>query len=81
MTIDKAIDRLEDLHFEQDDWEYGELTEDCLLNREALRQAIETMRKYQKIEQIIKDHDKGSIPEKYWHIGKIREVLESEEKE
>jgi len=50
MTIDKAIDRLEDLHFEQDNWEYGELTEDCLLNREALRLAIDTMRKYQKLQ-------------------------------
>lgn len=49
MTIDTAIDRLEDLHFEQDDWENGELTKDCLLNREALRLAIDTMRKYQQL--------------------------------
>lgn len=53
MTIEKAIDRLEDLHFEQDNWEDGELTEDCLLNKEALRQAIDIMRKYQKIEEIL----------------------------
>lgn len=55
MTIEKAINRLEDLHFEQDNWEYGELTEDCLLNREALRLAIDTMRKYQKIQKIVSD--------------------------
>ena len=50
MTIDEAVDRLEDLHFEQDNWEYGELTEDCLLNREALRLAIDTMSKYQQLQ-------------------------------
>lgn len=55
MTIDKAIDRLEDLHFEQDDWECGELTEDCLLNREALRLAIDIMCKYQKIQHLYSD--------------------------
>lgn len=52
ISIDKAIDRLEELHFEQDDWEYGELTEDCLLNREALRLAIDTMRKLKVISRI-----------------------------
>ncbi len=75
MTIDKAIDRLEDLHFEQDDWEYGELTDDCLLNREALRLAINTMRKYQKIEQILKEP--CIIPEGcYPKLKKIKRVVE-----
>lgn len=55
MSIDKAVDRLEYLHFEQDDWEYGELTEDCSLNRDALRLAIDVMRKYQKILKIVSD--------------------------
>lgn len=55
MSFDKAVDRLEDLHFEQDNWEYEELTEDCLLNRDALRLAIDTMRKYQRIQEIVKE--------------------------
>lgn len=78
MTIDKAVDRLEDLHFEQDDWEYGELTDDCLLNREALRLAINTMHKYQKVEKIVKSWKDEPIEEKdsLDAFHKIMEVVE-----
>lgn len=72
MSIDKAIDRLEDLHFEQDNWEFGELTEDCLLNREALRLAVNTMQKYQKIEQILDD----CLLDDWEILKSIREVVE-----
>jgi hypothetical protein len=41
--------------------------------------AIATMRKYKKIEQIIKKHDNDSMPEDYWYIDKIREVLEDKD--
>jgi hypothetical protein len=34
------------------------------------------MHKYQKIEGIIKDHDNDRIPEDYWYIDRIREVVE-----
>ena len=73
MTIDKAIDRLEDLHFEQDNWEYGELTEDCLLNREALRLAIDTMRKYQKIVDIVSLNGEEF---KQCGLKELKEILE-----
>ena len=76
MTIDKAIDRLEDLHFEQDNWEYEELTEDCLLNREALRLAINTMRKYQKIERYMEKLEKNG---QYGTLRKLKIVLGEEE--
>ena len=72
MTIDESIDRLEDLHFEQDNWEFGELTEDCLLNREALRLAVNTMQKYQKIEQILKEIPYGGEAT----VRRIQEVVE-----
>ena len=39
--------------------------------------AISTMQKYQKIVQIIKDHDVDRMPEDYWYIDKIREVIEN----
>lgn len=43
---------------------------------EALQTAKDTIRKCQKIEQIIKDHDNDRIPEDYWYIDKIKEVIE-----
>ncbi len=37
------------------------------------------MEKLQKIEQIIKDHDEDRMPEDYFYIDKIREVLNNGE--
>ena len=34
--------------------------------------------KLEKIEQIVKDHDNDRMPEDFWYIDKIREVLENE---
>lgn len=39
------------------------------------KEISDTMRKYQKIEKIIKDHDNDRIPEDYWYIDKIKEVI------
>lgn len=43
---------------------------------DAIDVGVDTMHKYQKIEQIIKDHDADNMPEDYWYIDKIREVVE-----
>lgn len=43
---------------------------------DACEFAIDRIRKYQEIEQIIKDHDNDRMPEDYWYIDRIREVLE-----
>lgn len=40
------------------------------------KEISDTMRKYQKIEQIIKDHDNDRLPADYWYIDKIKEVIE-----
>lgn len=59
----------------------GTWTASTSLNRaysdmiEALQIAKDIIRKYQKTEQIIKDHDNDRIPEDYWYIDKIKEVI------
>lgn len=75
MSIDLAINNLSGILTEatEDEDSVCYVTED---DAETLQVAIETMRKYQKIEQIIKDHDNDRIPEDYWYIDKIREVVE-----
>ena len=69
MSIDEAIGLLE----RGSQYNYYDSAEDFC---KAYDMAIDTMRKYQKIEQIIKDHDNDRIPEDYWYIDKIREVIE-----
>jgi hypothetical protein len=44
---------------------------------EAYKITIDAMYKYQKIAQIIKDHDTDSMPDDYWYIDEIREVIEN----
>jgi hypothetical protein len=44
---------------------------------EAYKIAIDAMYKYQKIVQIIKDHDTDNMPDDYWYIDEIREVIEN----
>jgi hypothetical protein len=45
---------------------------------DALDAAIKAIRKLEKIEGIIKIHDYESMPEDYFYIDKIREVLSEE---
>lgn len=64
MTIDEAVTWLN-----TDDYESKGFADATIV-------AIDTMRKYQKIEQIIKDHDNDRLPADYWYIDKIKEVIE-----
>ena len=71
MSIDNSIRLLEDHH----KWEkkyglFGSGVDD------AAMKLIEVAKKYQRIEQIIKEHDTDNMPEDYWYIDKIREVIE-----
>ena len=66
MTDEEAIEILRGCELN------GCVTED----REATGMAINIMHKYQKIKQILKEHDNDRTPEDYWYIDKIREVVE-----
>lgn len=66
MTIDEDIEMLEYIRQDFRGCRQGV----------ALQDAIGIMHKYQQIVQIIKDHDADRIPEDYWYIDKIREVIE-----
>ena len=71
MTIDEAIRRIDNHNYIHQRREPR-----AIYISEAFKIATSTMRKYQKIEQIIKDHDNDRIPEDYWYIDKIKEVIE-----
>jgi hypothetical protein len=64
MTIDEAI-----VWLNTDDFESKGFAD-------ATSVTIDAMYKYQKIVQIIKDHDTDSMPDDYWYIDEIREVIE-----
>lgn len=44
--------------------------------RKAKDRAIKDIEQLQKIQEIIAQHDADKLPEDYWYIDKIREVLE-----
>lgn len=43
------------------------------------QQIATTMHKYQKIQEIVKDHDDDRMPEDYWYIDRIREVIKDDD--
>ena len=46
-----------------------------IVTKDMWNTALGSVRKLQKIEQIIKDHNNDRMPEDYWYIDKIREVI------
>lgn len=48
--------------------------------QDKINLAIESMKKLQEIEQIIKQHDEDRMPEDFFYIDKIREVINNENK-
>ena len=72
MTIDKAITQS---IIQLSIWELG-CESKAYYSPKAVETLIEIAKKYQKIEQIIKDHDNYRIPGDFLYIDKIREVIE-----
>ena len=70
MTIDEAIRRIDNHNYIHQRREPR-----AIYISEAFKIAIDIMRKYQKIQEIIKDHDADRMPEDYWYIDKIKEAI------
>lgn len=76
MTINEIEFALNSIKIVLEHTEKGYYPEQFKTHEECLKEVMDIVRKYQKIEQIIKDHDNDRIPEDYWYIDRIREVLE-----
>ncbi len=48
--------------------------------QDKIDSAMESMKKLQEIEQIIKQHDEDKMPEDFFYIDKIREVINNNDK-
>lgn len=73
MTIDEAI-----LYMELYKRKLSDSVSDLDKDIESYKIAINAMCKYQAIVQIIKNHDADNMPDDYWYIDEIREVIEDD---
>jgi deoxyadenosine/deoxycytidine kinase len=73
------VEYFENMRDSYDSYIGGKCIKDTLLSEyDAFDAAIKAIRKLEKIEGIIKIHDYESMPEDYFYIDKIREVLSEE---
>lgn len=73
MSIDEAI-----LYMELYKRGLSDSVSDLDKDIEAYKIAIDAMYKYQTIVQIIKNYDSDNMPDDYWYIDEIREVIEDD---
>ena len=73
MSIDEAI-----LYMELYKRGLSDSVSDLDKDIEAYNIATNAMCKYQAIVQIIKNHDADNMPNDYWYIDEIREVIEDD---
>ena len=66
----RYLENMRDTYIGGEEYETHPLSE-----YDALDLAIKSIRKLKKIEQIIETHDADSMPEDYFYIDRIREVL------
>ena len=55
--------------------EQGEHVEECLKHANNARQLAKWLKELKAVQDIIKQHDRDSIPEDYWYIDKIRTMV------
>ena len=87
MTVEEAIKHAEKIaKAETENAEFFDLGEEssemykekydkCLACAAEHRQLAEWLKNLKKVKDIIKQHDKDSMPEDFWYIDRIREVV------
>ena len=88
MTLDEAIKHAEEVakeyrnklkfyeNINDDRPLFTEEETECRCYAEEYRQLVEWLKELKEIKQIIAQHDADSMPEDFWYIDQIREVVE-----
>ena len=83
MTLEKTIEQVERTYKEnRSGWLYalkrGETryAERCKKGMDESKQLAEWLEELKTVKNLIKQHDEDSMPEDFWYIDKIREVVQ-----
>ena len=83
MTLEEAIEQIERTYKENHSgWLYAlkrgetKYAERCKKSIDESRQLVEWLKELKAVKNLIKQHDEDSMPEDFWYIDKIREVVQ-----
>ena len=83
MTLEEAIEQVERTYKEnRSGWLYAlkrcetKYAERCKKSMDESKQLAEWLKELKTVKNLIKQHDEDSMPEDFWYIDKIREVVQ-----
>ena len=80
MTIDEVIKHCEEVAKKHTKYNIYGGFESCDECSDEHRQLAEWLKELKAVKQIIVQHDSDSMPEDYWYIDQIREVVQGVDK-